>query len=194
MTILAKIPAPKAAAICENYEVEEPARALLTPTQTPQQFIDTLIAKELCADACRFLAQALPKREAIWWAWQCAAKAAPPKAPDKAAAALQLVEKWILKPIEPNRRPAMEAAEAAGIGTPAGSTALAVFFSGGSMAPPDLPPVAPPEHLAGVAAGNAVILSALLGEPDKATARYHTCLNLGLEIATGTNRWREPAR
>lgn len=188
----ALVKAKTAVEVCSRYEPDEIVLDLVTAEQTPFQLLDLLMEKQLYADACRFLAQCLPKREAVWWAWQCARQAPPGKKPAQEAAALQLVERWIHQPNEANRRPAQAAAEAAKLGSPAGAVALAVYFSGGSLTPPDQVPVPPPEHVTGVSAATAVILSAVLGDPAQTEERYRRFLALGIEVANGTNRWPEP--
>jgi hypothetical protein len=187
---LAKITARSAADVCVKLQLDEAAQKLLTPALTPAEFLDALMAKELWIDAVRFLGMALPKREGVWWALQCA-KTAPAPTP-QAGAALQLAEKWVLATTEDHRQPANAAAEAAGLGTPAGLTALAVFMSGGSMAPPESAQVPPPEHLTGTMVGNAVIMAALLPKPAEADGKFRQFLALGVEVAQGTNRWKEP--
>jgi hypothetical protein len=187
---LVKIKARTAAEICENLELDEESQKLLTPALTPGEFLDALMAQELWIDACRFLALALPKREAVWWALLCAKTDPAPTPP--ATAALQLAEKWVLETSEENRQPGQAAAEAAGLGTPAGLTALAVFVSGGSMAPPEVSQVPPAEHLTGTVVGNALIMAALLPTPAEADGKFRQFLATGIEVAQGTNRWKEP--
>jgi hypothetical protein len=188
-----KIGARKAKEVCREVELEEAAEQLLTDQILCWKFLEALQAQELHADACRFLGAALPKREAVWWAWQCVRQGPPGRRQPQATQALEAAEKWLNDPSEDHRRAAQPAGEAAGFGTPAGAVAMAAFFSGGSLGPPDLPPVPPPEHLTGVAAANAVILVALLGPPDQARQAFQKFIALGLDVAKGTNRWKEPA-
>ncbi len=178
-----------AAEVCQKIELDEEAVKQLTPAMTPAQFIDALTAKELYIDGCRFLAQALPKREAIWWAL-ISSRLGPPPTP-QGITALELAEKWIVEPTEDNRRPTQEAAEIAGLGTPAGLVAMAVFVSGGSVAPVDLAAVYPPEHMCGTVVGNTIIMAALLPSAVESPGKFVKLLGLGLEIARGTNRWPE---
>src|ERR1700694_1771337 len=107
----AKVSAKTAAEICKHFQLGEEAQKLLRDNQAPRQFLDVLLEKKQYVDACRFLAHALPKREA---------------------------ERWVAATTDATRRAAMPAAEAADIGTPAGCTAVAAFFSGGSLAPPNV--------------------------------------------------------
>ena len=144
---LTKVTARTAAEVCRVVQLGEEAKKLLRDNQSPGVFLDELIAKKINPDAVRFLAHALPKREAIWWACLCARQAYSGGAADaKILAALQASEKWVVEPNDANRRAAYTAAQAADFGNPAGATALAVFFSGGSIAPPNVPEVKPPEH------------------------------------------------
>jgi hypothetical protein len=152
-------------------------------------FAQVLQKKKQHVDAVRLLAHALPKADAVRWAVGCAKGAAGDKAPLAEAAALAVVEKWLGDPAEDQRRAAMPAAEAAGLGTPAGCAALAVFFSGGSLAPPDVPVVPPGEHLTAQAAANAVILAAVGKEPEKAAGKFDWFLAEGLNLGgNGTKK------
>lgn len=141
--------------------------------------------ERLFVDAVRLLAHALPPREAIRWAADCA-KGSADSAP--AAAALASVEAWLTDSGEPNRRACGEAAVVAGYATASGAAALAVFLSGGSIAPTDRPAVPPGEHLTSRAVANAVILAALAGERGKATERYFQYLKEGISLATRAGR------
>jgi hypothetical protein len=68
--------------------------------------------------------------------------------------------------------------------------ALAAFWSGGSMAPPEAPVVPPGEHLSAHAVAGAVMLAVVLAEPHLAARKYGQYLALGLEIASGSRRWK----
>jgi hypothetical protein len=187
---LVKVTAKTAAEVCQHFKLEEEAQKLLRDGQTPAQFLDTLIAKQQFPDAVRFLAHALPKREAVWWACQCSRAVAGPNPPPKIAAALQTAEKWVADPSEENRRAAMPAAEAAELKTPAGCAAVATFWSGGSLGPPNVPVVPPGEYLTAHGVAVAVILAAVQTEPQKAPEKYKKFLAQGIEVAKGTQRWK----
>src|ERR1035437_1844565 len=124
-------------AISSVAELTYEAAALVRAALHPRDYLALLIDKALFADAVRFLAHALPKREAVWWGWFCARRAAGQNPLPKIKAALDAAEKWIAQPNEEKRRDAMAAAQVAGFGTAAGCAALAAFLSGGSLAPPD---------------------------------------------------------
>src|ERR1035437_6132633 len=146
----------KTVAIATVAELGEEAMALVRPELHPLDFVALLMEKALFADAVRFIAHALPKREAVWWGWVCARRAAGEDPPPKVKAVLDATERWGAQPNEDNRRSAMAAAQKAELGTAAGCAGLAAFFSGGSLAPPDAP---------GVPAGGFQIGRAPVGTP-----------------------------
>src|SRR4051812_46454440 len=113
-------------------ELSDDAKALLegATTSPPQRtFVTALVERELYSDAVRFIAHALPRREAVWWAWVCARKSAGDTPAPAIKAALDATERWIMQPSEETRRHAMHYAEIAEFGTPAGCAALSAFLS-----------------------------------------------------------------
>src|SRR5512143_2593366 len=122
--------------LCARYGLGETAAGLARPEHDGPAFVQALMDAGEFPVALAFLAYSLPTREAIWWAWTCARRMAAPQPTPAVQAALDGTERWIAQPSEINRRPTLELAESADLGTPAGCAALAVFFSGGSLAPP----------------------------------------------------------
>jgi hypothetical protein len=176
--------------LCAVADITDDARALLTNgAQSPRAFFSLLLDNGLQADAVRYLAHALPRREAVWWAWVCARKSAgaAPAAPVKAA--LEATEQWIMQPTEENRRKALKVGEAADFGTAAGCAALAAFMSSGSLAPPDSPVVPPGEFMCAKAVSGSVTIAVVATEPEKAGAKFKEYLQLGLEVADRTKLW-----
>lgn len=143
----------------------------------------------LYPDAVRFIAHALPRREAVWWAWVCARRAAGENPRPKIKAALDATERWIAQPTDDNRRSAMGAAEKAELGTAAGCAGLAAFFSGGSLAPPDAPAVPPGEFLAAKAVSGAVIFAAVAKEPERAPEQFRSFVAQGVEVTNRVKLW-----
>ena len=165
------------------------AMALLTPEAQPPDFATLLLEKKLFPDAVRFVAHALPKREAVWWAWVCARRSAGANPPGNIKTSLEATEKWISQPTEENRRAAHAAAQAADFSTAAGCAGLAAFFSGGSLAPPHAPPVPPGEHLTAKAVAGAVVFAAMAAEPEKAPEKFQNFVTQGLEVAKKIKLW-----
>jgi hypothetical protein len=159
----------------------------------PREFLAILSKREMFPEAVRFLAFSLPRRECVWWAWVCARKASGTEPKPAVKAALEATERWIVQPTDEHRRAAMESAQAADVGTPAGCAALAAFFSGGSLGPAHLPAVPPGEFLTAKAVTGSVILSAVINEPEKAAERFREFLALGLEVAERITLWTNAA-
>jgi hypothetical protein len=187
-----KVAADRASAVCQDIEVDEAARALLAPELAPAAYLRLLIDAAHYVDAVRFLARALPKREATWWACLCARSALGESPAPEVMKALELAEQWVLKPTEEHRRLTYPAAQAAQFGHPASWAAMAAFWSGGSMAPPDVPAVPPADNLTAKAVAGAVMLAAVQTEPEKAEAKYRRFLEQGIDIACGGSGRLEP--
>jgi hypothetical protein len=180
---------PKTVAISTTAELGEEAMALARPDLHPLDFVALLMKKALYPDAVRFVAHALPKREAVWWGWVCARRAAGDSPPPKIKAALDATEKWVAQPNEENRRLAMAAAQQAELSTAAGCAGLAAFFSGGSLAPPDAPAVPPGEFLTAKAVTGAVIFAAVAREPERAPEKFRSYLAQGVEVTNRVKLW-----
>jgi hypothetical protein len=184
----AKIPS-KTVTISTVAELGEEAMALVRPEMHPLDFIALLMEKALYPDAVRFIAHALPKREAVWWGWVCARRASGDNPQPKIKASLEATEKWIAQPSEDNRRSAMAAAQKAELGTAAGCAGLAAFFSGGSLAPPDAPVVPPGEFLSAKAVSGAVIFGAVAKEPERAPEKFKSFVAQGVEVTNRVKLW-----
>ena len=175
--------------IAEVAELGDEAMAMLQPNLDPRAFVERLTAGKLYRDAVQFLAHALPKREAIWWAWVAARRASGNNPPPKIAAALSAVENWISQPSDETRRAARAAGEKAEFRTPAGCVGLAVFLSGGSLAAPGAPEVPPGEFLSAKMVAGAVIVSALGTEPEKGPEKFQSFISQGLEVTRRIKLW-----
>jgi len=187
-TDFSKIEHKTARQVFDRFPFPDDLRALHTGQPTALEFFNLLLAKENHPAAITFLAFALPKKEAVSWAALCTKLAGGPDGgplPPKQAAALQATQRWVQSPTDENRRAAYTAAEAATFGTPAGCVALAAFLSGGSLAPPDLQAVPPPEYACGQAAGSAIVIAGIVSSPEKAPQKYARFLAEGFAIASG---------
>jgi hypothetical protein len=180
------------AQICDAAELSDEARALRAEGQAPRQYADLLIARALYPDAVRFLAFALPRREAVWWAWVCARRVAGEEPAAPVQASLEATQQWIAEPTDQRRRAAMQCAETLGFGTPAGSAGLAAFLSGGSLAPPDVEAVPPGEFMAAKAIAGSIVLAAVATEPERAEEKFRTFVEQGMVVAEKTDLWTPP--
>src|SRR5271166_6571769 len=109
---LLKVTAKTAAEVCKQVPLSDEGKKLLRDGIAPRAFLDQLLEKKNYPDAAKFLAMALPKREAVWWGCLCARGAHGPNLPMPVSAALQAAEKWVKDPSEENRRATQAAAEA----------------------------------------------------------------------------------
>lgn len=159
------------------------AKALLRPEHTPGEFLDAVAIAGHFADAVKFLAHGLGRREAVWWACVCARLAMEPAPAPPVLQALTAAEAWCYQPVEERRRAAYAAGEAAQFEHPAALAALGAFLSGGSLAPPNVQPVPPGPFLTARAVAGAIQLAAVRIQPEKAAERFRAFLAKGVEIA-----------
>jgi len=181
---LAKIAGRRPRDVCVRADLGPDALALLDDGVEPEAFLRRLLQRECFPDATKYLAHALPGREAVWWGVVTVRSHLGEEAPPASAEVLSAAERWVRQPTDENRHAAMRAAEA-DMGTPASMVGVAAFMSGGSIAPIGLEAVPPPEHITGTMVASAVILSAVSPDPLQAPAKYRTYLARGIEIAKG---------
>jgi hypothetical protein len=181
---LTKIAARPPREVCAHADLGADAQALLEDGLGPEAFLRRLIERECLADAVKYLAHALPKREAVWWALLTVRGHLGEQAPPGPVGILAAAERWVRQPTDENRLAAMKVAEA-DMGNAASMVGIAAFMSGGSIAPPGFEAVAPPAHVTGTMVASAIILSAVNPDPLEAPAKYRTYLAKGIEIARG---------
>ena len=184
---------PSVAWLVERAHVPDDAMALAAPAGDGGALVQTLMANGKAPEALRVVAAALPPREGVWWAWVSARHAAQLAAPGgvpapAVTAALTAVEQWIANPDEDRRRAAWAAGERAGLETAAGCAAAAVFFTTGSVAPPDVTPVPPPAGIDRTLVGNAVALAAA-ANPQHFEALAGAYIAQGLEVVKQFGGW-----
>lgn len=177
---------------CRGVTLGDAARGLLREGIAAGPYVESLIGAGELPDGVKVMARLLTKREAVWWACRCAREAADPAPGARAGAAIGAAERWVVEQDEEARRAAMPAAEAAGLGTPAGCAAAAAFWSGGSLGPPEIAPIPPGEHLTARGVEGAVLIAVIQIGPERADRTYRRFLAWGFEVADGVNRWNEP--
>lgn len=171
--------------VLARIELDPAVLPLLDGVGTVAEGLAILEAHGQPLAAVRVLGQALPPREAVWWACVCARAAPDPAATPEDLAALQAADAWVRRPSEENRRAAMAAAEASGTRSAEAWAAVAAFWSGGSLGPPNVPEMPPAPHMCGVAAASAVILAAVRPDPAGAQDRYGRFIASARDIAQG---------
>jgi hypothetical protein len=137
-------------------------------------------------EATRLVAHAMPAREGVWWACACSRHTAPSGTNPAAETTVRdAAEEWVRRPTDEHRRAAMKQAETTGFGSPEAWAAVAAFWSGDSMAPPEAPKVPPQPHFTGLAVAGAVALAAARGPATRREARLQRFLAAAKDIASG---------
>lgn len=175
----------KATEVTRFVTLGEEAKKLLTAEMSADEFIETLLARQLHPDAVQFIAHYLPKRQAVWWAVGCVKQTIPPDLPPEQDAAVKTAERWIAEPTEANRQAAFKAAEVADTSTPAGITALAAYYSDA------LPPTADPEknakaYFVTAKLVTAAVMLAAASNPEQLKARFSRFASKGAEVVKRT--------
>jgi hypothetical protein len=147
------------------------------------EFVRELAVSPTPEDAITFTAYLLASREAVWWGHQCLSMLADHLA-ETDQQLMALAEDWVRQPDEERRNHALEQGMAAPTKTPGVWIALAAGWSGGSMAGPDVPAVAPPPYLTAKAV-NAGVLSVLARVDRTRRAKtLGTFVDMGIRLAT----------
>lgn len=90
-----------------------------------------------------------------------------------------------MQPTEQNRAAAKAPAETAKAPSPAGALAMATSLTGGSMAPPNLPPAPPPPFAWAVYVATAIKFATIKVESAKMTETQRLFVELGIGLAEG---------
>jgi hypothetical protein len=146
----------------------------------PAAYFQALRAADRDQEAALFLAQALPRYEAVLWAARVI-DGIPEACPLPLAPAMTAIRTWLGDANDANRRSAGDAAGPTDPPAAATLCALAVFHAGGSIAPPGRQTAEPPRGLTGRFAGTAVITATCLTTDPRQQLRH--ALEKGEEIA-----------
>jgi hypothetical protein len=189
---LKKITVPDAREICAlataaGFPLTAPDGA------SPAAFLNDLLAARNLGEAVQFFAFALPPREAVWWACICSRESLPEPVPPPLQETMDAAEAWVRNPTDEHRRAAMSRAQATDMKSPAAFAAVAAFWSGGSLAPENLPEVPPAPHLIGCAVAGAVMLAVVRSDPQLADQKRARFLASAIDIANGGNGRLQPA-
>jgi len=177
--------------LCERADLDEEARKLATEDIPVRTYIEQLARRERVRESIGALTQLLPNVDSIAWGLHSIRSVSVALSSPKTETALKSVEEWIADANDERRRAAMQAAEQAGIGTPAGCLAFAVFLSGGSLAPREAPGVpAPPPHVCGRIVAGAMSLAVAL-DPRNASELLRAFLAHGFHLAGQLKIWEE---
>lgn len=180
--------------LLERAAPDDDALQLLDPRQSLDGLYSAWIEKGFYASAIRLIAGVLPARESVWWAWVSARYATQATGGTAATAAvhkaLVAVEQWIVRPDDDARRAAWDAGNAAGLDTPIGMVAAAVFLCGNTVAPPTVAPVPPPPGASlPLVSGAILIAAASNSEAEQVEPTMAAFAAQGLEIVKRLGGW-----
>jgi len=182
---VSKLSASDLASLIPHVGLSPAASAATNGSSQVEDMLAKLEQAGFLIEATRLMAHALPKREAVWWSCMCAGHTAPPELPEADQMCRRGAEEWVRQQNEKARYACWELAQASGFGTPEAWTAMAAFWSGGSMSPEGQPVVPPQPHFTGNAAAGVIALAAVRGNPARRDARLQRFLESGRNIAAG---------
>jgi uncharacterized protein DUF6931 len=193
--IRAELP-PTVAWLVERASVDEETRRALGAVADAPALVRGLLDLGRAAEALRVTACALPPREGIWWAWVAARHAAQAtearraqETPAAQLAGLAATERWVLQPTDAHRRAAWRAAQDAGLDSAVGCVAGAVFFTGGSVTPPNGPHVPPPPGAHVTLAATGVLLAAVATDASRLGEVAGAFAEQGAAVAQRLGGW-----
>ncbi len=134
--VLPKFTAPTALELAQATQPGPAAQLLLTPQQTPSQYLAALQEKQLGEEMVKTLAHGMPDREGVQWAALSAEKVSD-KLPPTDVQALQAAKAWAANPTPETQAAAAAAAAKTDLQGPGAMAAQAAAWSApaGSSAP-----------------------------------------------------------
>jgi hypothetical protein len=182
---LVKLKAATAGEVCARFDLEVTAKPLLRDGMNPREFLDALTAEKQYVAGINFVAYGLPAREAIWWGCLCLQHACGNSLSPEEKMAARAAVQWVMAPGEESRAAAKTPADAAGVASPAGSLAFAAFQTGGNVAPPPAPPIAPKPFAPAKAVVRAIKVACTKVDPARLVETQRLVLELGIGVAEG---------
>jgi hypothetical protein len=143
-------------AVLDGDGAETPAPAI----QDPKIYFDALVASGDLERAVTYLGVALPRHEAVHWAWRILQFVTRSPQDDWEMRLRENIAHWMTSPSDELRRALWAIATERDKRHPDKLLAGAIYFSGGSIAPGDVSVVDPPAAICGKLAGWAIIEAA----------------------------------
>jgi hypothetical protein len=163
-------------------DLADAAEALAGQLDAPPPQAFAMLRKAEAQAAARFIAQCLPRFDAMQWLYRALART--PAATPAHAEIRTAINGWLGDPSDKRRRHAFDLAQALGIDNADSAAALALFLSGGSMTPPELDQgVQPPVGVFGKAVAGTILLAGLARGPEHFDAELDALLQIGLDLA-----------
>jgi hypothetical protein len=170
--------------LSETASLSGAASALVKEDSTPSAYLATLEQQELYQDAVRFLTYKLPTDAGIKWAIACIKELSSPESRQQKDDPLDASDQWVKMPGDPTRWAAKKASDKTEKNGPSNLVAMAVFFSGGSLAPPGAPQTPPPPYSAQKFIAGSILATVVSYQPKDANERYQKALKLGKALDT----------
>jgi hypothetical protein len=177
--------AATASEVCARFYLDKAVLALLRPAMSPREFVDVLVDKKKYLAAIDFIAHALPAREAIWWGCLCFQRTCGGKLEPWERRGLRLTVLWVQQPDEFNRASTKQPADVLGPASAAGNLAAAANQTGGSVGPPEGPPIPPSPFAPARAVAIAVKVASTKCDPPEIQGTQRSLIELGMAIAEG---------
>jgi hypothetical protein len=184
-SMLVNLTARTASEVCARLYLDKAALRLLSPGMRPSEFVDALVEKQQYLAAIDFIAHALPAREAIWWGGLCLQRTCGDKLEPWERRAFRITVQWVLQPNEANRAAAKEPADVLGPASAAGCLAAAANQTGGSVGPPQGPPIPPSPFAPARAVAIAIKVASTKCNPPEIQGTLRSLIQLGMAIRGG---------
>lgn len=183
--MLVNFTATTASEICARLYLDKAALGVLRPAMSPREFVDALVEKKQYLAAIDFIAHALPSREAIWWGCLCLQRTCGDKLEPWERRAFRIAVQWVLQPNEATRAAAKQPADVLGPGSAAGCLAAGANQTGGSVGPPQGPPIPPSPFAPARAVAIAIKVASAKCNPPEIQGTQRSLIDLGMAIAGG---------
>jgi hypothetical protein len=180
-----RVVAATASEVCARLYLDKAVLALLQPAMSPREFVDALVDNKKYLPAIDFIAHALPAREAIWWGCLSLQRTSGDKLEPWERRGLRLTVQWVLQPSEFNRAATKQPADVLGPASAAGNLAAAASQTGGSVGPPQGPPIPPSPFAPARAVAIAVKVASTKCAPPEIQPTQRALIDLGMGIAEG---------
>lgn len=179
MSVWSMVQFSQARQIAQSMGVKDPK--LPEAGVAPDQHYRRLVGEGRQTDAVNFLAHALPRYEMIAWVTRTvgAIQSDSTRKPQELRG-MDIARRWVRDPVDEVRRQAWTMAENMEEASPERLLLHAIFFSGGSIAPEDLPPVHAPEETSAHLGGAAIQLAAY--RTPSPTAALAKALEMGEQL------------
>ncbi len=151
---------------------------------SPQDYVLELQGSDDPFSALAYFAHVLPKREAVWWGYNCVTGLGGGKT-EQDRNVLALTETWVREGDEEARTAVRDAVETASKDSASTWIGLAATWSGGSLSPNPEYRVDAPDDLTAKAVNAALMFAVCAQESEIRQDAISACISAGLSFANG---------